>query len=269
MKAFYDMKPEVFSPVGDGSWFYRRNIKQETFNDDNGEHTQWSCDEVTVFGKPEYAMCVQAVIRDGYTQNEEFALINKYNSYQQGVLSDSSVVDNYKEYLSFVATVKKQVRKDLNMEDITVTVSDAPRLYDLIDMCTFIARKQAVVLSDVEKAKLYRFYPTFDELLAVGKELTVGTDLQDGGRLYRVIQAHTPQSDWRPSNQHALFAYISPHEGTKEDPIPYEPWMLLEKDKYYTEEGVLYKCNQSLNAGYDSPLSGLAAFVEKIEDFNL
>lgn len=94
-----------------------------------------------------------------------------------------------------------------------------------------------------------------------GEPLPVGTELQDGGEFYRVIQAHTPQADWKPSTEHALYAYVSPHEGTEDDPIPYRHWMLLEAGKYYTEYGVMYKCTQSLGVGYDSDLSGLAAFV--------
>ena len=116
-------------------------------------------------------------------------------------------------------------------------------------------------LTDAQKAKVYRLFPTWDELLKKGVPLPVGTELQDGGELYRVIQAHTPQADWKPSEQHALYAYVSPHEGTEDDPIPYRHWMLLEAGKYYTEYGVLYKCTQSLGVGYDSDLSGLAAFV--------
>ncbi len=41
----------------------------------------------------------------------------------------------------------------------------------------------------------------------------------------------------------ALYEVIEvEHAGTKEDPIPYASTMELFKDKYYTEDGILYLC---------------------------
>ena len=79
----------------------------------------------------------------------------------------------------------------------------------------------------VDEATAYRmreFYPEWKS----GMTLTVGYKLQYGGKLYRVIQAHTSQDDWTPDAVASLFERIDEtHDGTKYDPIPYEGNMAL------------------------------------------
>ena len=126
---------------------------------------------------------------------------------------------------------------------------------------------QTMSLTDKEALEVKDLYPTFDDVLEdyKGNQLPAGFKLTDGCRLYKVIQAHTPQADWRPGDVPALFGLVSGHDGTLDDPIPYEHWMLLEAGKYYTENGVTYLCTRSLDVGYDSDLSGLAQFVQRVE----
>lgn len=70
--------------------------------------------------------------------------------------------------------------------------------------------------------------------------------VQDGEDviLYKVVQAHTSQAQYPPSQATAaLYAMIDvEHAGTLEDPIPYAVNMEVYAGKYYTEDGILYKC---------------------------
>lgn len=78
---------------------------------------------------------------------------------------------------------------------------------------------------------------------AVGLTVEVGDRLQYGGKLYKVIQAHTTQADWTPDITPALFTVIDiEHAGTVDDPIPWALNMECFSGKYYTWESVLYKC---------------------------
>ena len=166
------------------------------------------------------------------------------------------------EHDEFIRWVKTEIDKiGLFVKSSGKVDEENPTIADLVAVGTAFARS-STELADYQKAKAYRLFPTYDSLLEKGEQLPVGTEFQNNGEFYRVIQAHTPQADWIPSVEHALYAYISPHEGTKDDPIPYRHWMLLEKDKYYTENGVLYRCVQSLNVGYDADLAGLSAFIQ-------
>lgn len=63
--------------------------------------------------------------------------------------------------------------------------------------------------------------------------------------LFKCISPHTSQEDWTPELTPAMWNRIDlEHSGTKEDPIPAALNMMYYKDKYYTENGVLYLCTR-------------------------
>lgn len=126
-------------------------------------------------------------------------------------------------------------------------------------------------LTDEQALEVKDLYPTWEDCLKKGKELPVGFKLTDNGKLYKVLQKHTPQSDWKPASTSSLYGLVSitsteEHAGTLEDPIPYEQMMLLEKDKYYTQDDVLYLCIQSTFTGYPNDLKDLVSLVQKVEE---
>ena len=126
------------------------------------------------------------------------------------------------------------------------------------------ANIQNYSMTDNEALSLQDMFPTFDEV--VGKPLTAGFKLQDGGKLYKVIQAHTAQADWKPSETPALYGLVTEsHAGTLEDPIPYVRMMVLEAGKYYTQFGVVYKCVTGSVVGYDADLTELLSLLEKVK----
>lgn len=95
-----------------------------TFTDETGERKQWGCDEYVISGVPEYGKCVSAVIRSKYDIDAELALVNKYNSYKQGIIDDASIEEEYATYLTFVKEVKKQVKDTLGQ--VEEAANDAP-----------------------------------------------------------------------------------------------------------------------------------------------
>ena len=124
---------------------------------------------------------------------------------------------------------------------------------------------QQVNTLEVDDATAYRmreFYPEWKS----GMTLTVGYNLQYGGKLYRVIQAHTSQDDWTPDAVASLFERIDEtHDGSKYDPIPYEGNMALENGKYYVQNGVTYLCNRDTGNPVYHALSELVGlYVEKV-----
>lgn len=167
------------------------------------------------------------------------------------------------EHDAFIRWVKTEIDKlGLFVKSSGKVDEEKPTIADLVAVGTAFARSNSTELSDYQKAKAYRLFPTYESLLEKGKQLQVGTEFQYNGEFYRVIQAHTPQADWKPSVEHALYAYISPHEDTKDDPIPYERMMVLEKGKYYTQYGVTYKCVTDSITGYDADLTELMSLLE-------
>ena len=125
-------------------------------------------------------------------------------------------------------------------------------------------------LTDEQALEVKDLYPTWEGL--IGQEIAEGFRLTYGGVLYKALQRHTVQEQWKPGIDTAsLYAVVSAsaseeHAGTKEDPIPYVQNMVLEKDKYYTQDGVLYLCIQGTITGYSNDLKDLVSLVQKVEE---
>ena len=125
-------------------------------------------------------------------------------------------------------------------------------------------------LTDEQALEVKDLYPTWEEL--IGQEIEKDFKLTYEGKLYKALQQHTVQEQWKPGIDTAsIYAVISAsaeeeHTGTKEDPIPYVQNMVLEKDKYYTQDGVLYLCIQGTITGYPNDLKDLASLVQKVEE---
>lgn len=140
---------------------------------------------------------------------------------------------------------------------------DKPTLSDVMELSRIVVRG-GMEMTDAQALCVKAFYPDFSEL--VGKPLAVGEKLKYGGKLYKVIQAHTAQADWLPSETPALYGLVTEeHAGTLEDPIPYERNMVLEQGKYYSQYGAVYKCVTGSVVGYDSDLTDLLALLEKVQ----
>ena len=124
-------------------------------------------------------------------------------------------------------------------------------------------------LTDEQALAVKDLYPKWTDI--IGQQLPEGYKLTDGGKLYKVLQAHTPQSDWKPSDTPSLYGLVSvtpaeEHAGTKEDPIPYVQMMLIEEGKYYTQDGVLYIGLMDAPYGYPNDLADLPTLAQPVTE---
>ena len=115
------------------------------------------------------------------------------------------------------------------------------------EIMSMLLRQQlnTLVVDDQTALRMLDYYPTWESL--TGTEVAAGTRLTYGGKLYKVLQAHTVSAQWVPGvGTESLYARIDEeHEGDRYDPIPYEGNMELVQGKYYSQGGVLYLCNRS------------------------
>lgn len=97
-----------------------------------------------------------------------------------------------------------------------------------------------------------------------GKEYIEGKKLRHNGKLWRVKQTHTSQPDWIPGVAASLFDEINEtNAGTSDDPIPYNGSMVLEKGKYYSQDGVTYLCTRDTGIAVYNKLAELVGiYVE-------
>lgn len=119
-------------------------------------------------------------------------------------------------------------------------------------------------LSNKESISVKEFYPKWESF--IGKSLQKGIKVQYNNKLYEIIQTVPAViENYTPDLVPANYGLVSEYEGTKEDPIPYEHWMIIKKDKYYTENGKLYIGLLDAPNGYDVDLSQLPTIAKEVK----
>lgn len=99
------------------------------------------------------------------------------------------------------------------------------------------------------------------------KVLTEGMMVTYEDKPWRVRQTHTPLEIYPPSLVTASLyeAIDKEHDGTLEDPIPYNPPMEIFIDKYYIENDEVYKCIRNSDTALSHSLRDLVGiYVNKI-----
>lgn len=138
----------------------------------------------------------------------------------------------------------------------------------LIDTIKQATKKiNRINLTDNESLSVKELYPSWDS--KIGKNVEVGYKLLYNDNLWRVRQNHMVQEIYPPGiSTAALYEVINyQHEGTIEDPIPYNPPMEIFKDKYYIQNNVIYKCTRDSGTALSHDLSALIGlYVEIIEN---
>lgn len=126
-------------------------------------------------------------------------------------------------------------------------------------------------LSDEKALEFKDMYPEFYADV-VGKEFDAGfmfkykTDEEEEYTLYKFRQKHTAQAQYPPSvDTAALYEVVDiNHAGTLEDPIPYNNNMELFNGKYYSQNGVTYKCNRDSGQPLYNNLSDLVGLYVEV-----
>ena len=136
----------------------------------------------------------------------------------------------------------------------------------------FIRQQVNTLTVDDATALRMAVYPEWES----GKAYTasngcpVGYKVVRAGKLWKLRQEHTSQDDWAPgeTGTESLWEEIcEQHDGTKYDAIPYNGNMALEAGKYYTQDGVLYKCIRDTGNPVYHALSALVGiYVEVVEN---
>jgi hypothetical protein len=116
--VYYDTKPPIYEPVGDGSYRYRWDIQEVEVivagAEENAEaRTQWECKEVVVWATVTREKITAAVIAALWPSDYEAKLMNDYNAAKEGVLEDAQkYIDRYTAFLAERKAIKEQVATD-------------------------------------------------------------------------------------------------------------------------------------------------------------
>jgi len=87
---------------------------------------------------------------------------------------------------------------------------DEPDYFDVVEAVKKMFSTDTEELTDEEALEVAALYPTWHS--KIGEEVAVGARLWDDGKLWKVIQAHTVQENWRPADAVSLFVEVSIEE---------------------------------------------------------
>lgn len=120
-----------------------------------------------------------------------------------------------------------------------------PYTEDVVAKIKNLLREKVAEQTDEEALENIELFPTWQS--RIGAQVEQGERLYYDDKLYKVMQTHTPQEDWRPDATASLYVQVVADDaGTIDNPIAYEVNMELVEGKYYTEEGVKYLCVRAL-----------------------
>ena len=123
MQAFYDNQPKKLEAVGNGSFRYRYNIREEEKPEQVSENSetaeqeqpqiQWVCDEVTVWMPLTPNRITAAVITEAFPSDYEQKLLNEYNAANLGMIPDKEETEKrrkaYTDFLRRRAELKNEI----------------------------------------------------------------------------------------------------------------------------------------------------------------
>lgn len=179
------------------------------------------------------------------------------------------VIAPYKD-LSALEMAQQQYEQYLELLDEKTSGSSG-------EVIATVAQFSAMNFTDAQALAVKEIYPKWSELgdgtqFVKQEDATNGTEitkvLGDDGTLYKVRTTHVKQADWIPGIETAsLFEAIDEqHAGTIDDPIPYNRNMELFSGKYYTQDGVAYKCIRDTEQPVYHALADLVGiYVECVE----
>lgn len=137
-----------------------------------------------------------------------------------------------------------------------VTERTHPLTADEVTRLLIAQQINTLEVDDNTALRMKDFYPVW----AKNTAYAAGYKVQYNGKLWRCKDpGHTSQAGWEPSiNTASLWEEIcESHDGTLEDPIPYDGNMALESGKYYIQDYVIYLCTRDTVNPVYNPLAEL------------
>lgn len=257
-------KPKVIEDLGNNYYYYNYDIKSiETLEtDENGVSVikvKYDYTPYKIYGYPTFPKCLQTVIKDNFTVEERMLIYETYMQYNLGIIDTYD--EQYENYLNKLNDIKNKIGEDFNHRISNNNTSKTRQ----IDVFKFIKNiVNTTTLNDNTSLSVKTLFPKWEEV--IGQSLQKDFKLLYDNKLYKVIQQHTAQKDWIPSELPALYGLITKrNSGTIEDPIVYERNMILEKGKYYIQNDTLYKCITDSIVGYDTDLVDLLSLLEIVQ----
>lgn len=109
MKANYSETPQVLQNQNNGSTLYNYDIQKEIIE----ERDSFTCSQVIIWGEVTKKKAKKAVIEGEYSDDEEKKLINDYQAYAEGILTDQAYWANYIAFLLRRKEIKEMIDNEI------------------------------------------------------------------------------------------------------------------------------------------------------------
>lgn len=109
MQSYSDQIPSQIELISPETYRVRWDIKKETIEIEGSSREQYSYSECTVYAPLTQDSILQSAIRETISQSQELKLINDYNAYQFKLISDTSVVERYRQFIEWRDGLKKKL----------------------------------------------------------------------------------------------------------------------------------------------------------------
>lgn len=201
------------------------------------------------------------------TANEGKKYTDKAYSFFTNIIymPDSAVTDEYfqidENEVQNIQDSKANIELNSieDLEQITANIEEIDKAKNAIKYSI-----NALDLSNNDTIKFKDYLPDWNDY--VGKSLPINFKLQYNNQPYQTIQyINVVLSDQTPDIVYSLYAIINEeHEGTLEDPIPYQQQMAIEKGKYYIQYDVVYIAIQNMPTGMPYDLKDMPSIVQPV-----
>lgn len=180
-------------------------------------------------------------------------------------MPDSAVTDNFFEIdendVQNIQDSKANVQIEslTDLEQITNNIEEIDKAKEAIKYSI-----NSLDLSNNDTIKFKDYLPDWNDY--IGKSLPKDFKFRYNNQAYKTLQyINVVLENQTPNIVYALYAIINEeHEGTLEDPIPYQQQMTIEKGKYYSQYGVVYLAVQNMPTGMPYDLSQIPAIVQPV-----
>ena len=165
-----------------------------------------------------------------------------------------------KEYRDMTAAEIAAREKEAHL----ATIAEKNRSLTESEVSRMLIAQQINALSvdDNTALRMRSFYPEWAENTAYA----TGYKVQRNGKLWRCLSEHGSIATWEPENAPSLWETINEiHEGTLDDPIPYDGNMALKNGKHYIQNDAIYRCiRDTVNPVYNALTELVGVYVEMV-----
>lgn len=152
-----------------------------------------------------------------------------------------------------------QIESLSDLEQITANIEEIDKAKNAIKYSI-----NALDLSNNDTIKFKDYLPDWNDY--INKSLPKDFKFRYNNQPYKTLQyINIVLENQTPDIVYSLYAIINEeHEGTLEDPIPYQQQMAIEKGKYYIQYDVVYIAIQNMPTGMPYDLNQIPSIVQPV-----